>query len=364
VSPETVCLGETITFTIDGVIDNGGIKRVFCTAKTKIPSVAPTYEWRITKPDGTTVPPAGEPPGSGAVATVIANAPGTYSVTFAASAVRECPPGDVTIGPASKQLVLSATLTADPTDISAKSTGSPWNYSVITVAWNPPDCEGTLEIVTPLVGNNNYMPPNDGTLQRINATTWIYTAFDEPQSELCPEDVPVTIAAKQGTTQVASVNVRVRPVHTFWTHAHRHGPAMPLHSPDTADFTNDYDYLRWKYGGVLATTGGFFTTKSISTSFTVNCDGTTAYACTKPKLEPGWDVEFGTSTFLGSENQAASIIGHELVHTSGTWPVATTECTAYTWELNRSQQTGVFQCDATYLGTITQQQNCTCNGCP
>jgi hypothetical protein len=100
VSPETVCLGETITFTIDGVIDNGGIKRVFCTAKTKIPAVTPTYEWRITKPDGTTVPPAGGPPASGAVASVLADLPGAYSCTFTAKADRECPPDDVTVGPA------------------------------------------------------------------------------------------------------------------------------------------------------------------------------------------------------------------------------------------------------------------------
>jgi len=232
---------------------------------------------------------------------------------------------------------------------------------------NPPDCEGTLKIVTPLVGNNGYTPPNDGSLQRINGTTWTYTSFDEPQTELCPEDVTVTIAAMQGSTQVGTGNVRVRPVHTFWTRAHRHGPGAPLHSPDTADFENDYFFLRWKYGGVLATTGGFFGRWSISTSFFVTCpNGTTGYACTAPVSNPDpiWDVVFGTSTFLGAENQATSIIGHELVHASGFWPVPATECTAYTWELNHSQQTGVFQCDPTFLGTIVQNQNCACFGCP
>jgi len=163
------------------------------------------------------------------------------------------------------------------------------------------------------------------------------------------------------------VNVRVRPVHTFWTHPHRHGPGAPLHSPNTADLTNDYDFLRWKYAGVLATTGGFFTNKTISTSFSVTCpNGKTGFACTKFILSTvgAWQVEFGTSTFLGSENQAASIIGHELVHTTGIWPHAATECAAYTWELNHSQQTSVWLCDPTFLGTITQNQNCECFGCP
>ncbi|MGB2984973.1 MAG: hypothetical protein WBE26_03740 [Phycisphaerae bacterium] len=54
-------------------------------------------------------------------------------------------------------------------------------------------------------------------------------------------------------------------------------------------------------------------------------------------------MTFGTSAFASSENQAASIIGHELVHVVPPWPFWASECDAYTWELDHSQQTdGTF----------------------
>jgi len=59
-----VCLGDPIIWRIDqDAQDNGGIKRVFCTAKQAIDPVTPSYTWVITKPDGTRVS------GSGRVAT-------------------------------------------------------------------------------------------------------------------------------------------------------------------------------------------------------------------------------------------------------------------------------------------------------
>jgi hypothetical protein len=162
VVPEVVGVGDTIMFTVTGVTDSGGQKRVNCTAEQDIWPVAPTYTWELTIPPDFPEP---LPPlsGTGQVVSVVAEVPGTYTASFTATANRECPPPSRTVGPAGKEVVPSATLTANPTDISATSVGTPWNYSIITVAWIPPECEGTLEIVTPLVGNNNYSPPNDAT---------------------------------------------------------------------------------------------------------------------------------------------------------------------------------------------------------
>ena len=85
-------------------------------------------------------------------------------------------------------------------------------------------------------------------------------------------------------------------------------------------------------------------------------------ACTE------WDrsVDFGTTAFTQSENAAASTIGHELVHTTGTWPLLASECDAYTWEFNHDTGTGIFQCDTSYLANVVQMMNCQCSGinCP
>jgi hypothetical protein len=75
------------------VVDEGGIMEVDCNTKTAVEPVAPEYAWTITKPDTTTVS------GTGASAVVLADQAGTYSCTFTASADRECPPPDITIGP-------------------------------------------------------------------------------------------------------------------------------------------------------------------------------------------------------------------------------------------------------------------------
>lgn len=94
---DPVCLGDTITFTLSGVVDDGGVLQEFCNSKVPIPPVTPTYTWIITKPDGTTVPPSTDPPGIGSIAIVTADIPGEYSCEFTASANRDCPPPDLTI---------------------------------------------------------------------------------------------------------------------------------------------------------------------------------------------------------------------------------------------------------------------------
>ncbi len=94
VVPQVVCIGQTITFTVDGVVDSGGLKRVDCSSTIDLPAVEPSYTWVITKPDSTTES------GSGASANVTADQAGVYSCIFTATANRDCPPADRDIGPA------------------------------------------------------------------------------------------------------------------------------------------------------------------------------------------------------------------------------------------------------------------------
>ncbi|UCC32018.1 MAG: hypothetical protein JSU86_07010, partial [Phycisphaerales bacterium] len=89
---------DTITFTVSGVVDTGGEKRVDCVVNEEVPPVTPTYTWELT------IPPDYPPPlpplsGSGSTASVVAKAPGTYSCTLMAEANRECEPSEHTIGP-------------------------------------------------------------------------------------------------------------------------------------------------------------------------------------------------------------------------------------------------------------------------
>ncbi len=257
------------------------------------------------------------------------------------------------------------TLTLDPSYIPAKT---PWptmpNYSrsEITVEWDPPECEGRLEIVEIDNQGNGYLPPNNGTLTPINASLWRYDAFDEPTDELCAKPVRVWIGAMQGDEELERVSILVYPVHRWWTlPAHIHGPGEQQHVRDNADLTNDYNFIRFKYAAVLATTQGGFFSMNISPNLCVGCPFGCVYACTTLGLDERYSVEFGTSTFTASENRAASIIGHELLHTTGA-----DECAAYTWEFNHDTATGIFQCDTQYLGNMVQQLNCKCNGigCP
>ena len=133
------------------------------------------------------------------------------------------------------------------------------------------------------------------------------------------------------------------------------GLGAQQHPPDTDDFELDFEYLSWKYGGVLATTGGEFTSVTISMDPQVVCprfpfdpNPPVGYACTG-----GASVVFGTNTFRGSDNQTASIIGHELVHTVDD-PFAG-ECPAYQWEEDHSQETGISFCDTDYLDEVRDQ---------
>ncbi|UCC31535.1 MAG: hypothetical protein JSU86_04505 [Phycisphaerales bacterium] len=125
VSRHPARLNDTITFTASGVVDSGGEKRVDCVVNEEVPPVTPTYTWVITKPDGATVN------GSGATAPVVADQPGTYSCTFTATANRDCPPPDYTIGPATGApfVVEITTPNGDPTTTAGANATNERTYS-------------------------------------------------------------------------------------------------------------------------------------------------------------------------------------------------------------------------------------------
>ncbi len=100
--PDPVCIGDTITFTVSGVVDNGGIMREDCTSKRSIDPVTPTYTWEITRPV-----PFVPVTGSGAAATVLGELPGEHSCTFTATANRECEPPPIDIGPVTATVATS-----------------------------------------------------------------------------------------------------------------------------------------------------------------------------------------------------------------------------------------------------------------
>ena len=353
VTPSVVCLGGTIAFTLSGVIDSGGVKRVECSAKEPIAAVEPSYEWTLTLPPDYP-PPLPPLSGSGAVATVVALGPGAYSCAFAADADRDCPPESIEIGPATRTLVFSATLSADPGKIPAKTacpTIPDFSYSEITVQWDPPECEGTLEIVE-VIPDEMYLPSGDGTLDRIDATKWRYTAFDESPAEKRPKGVVVWIAAKQGVQELTRVAVWVRPTFKWWVSGHEHGPGAGMHTPTTADYMNAYLYAAWKYSPCFPG-GSAFASVSIASTPLVSCPtghftSVDATACT----DASNNVVFGESTFTRGENVAASVVGHELDHTVGA-----DECQALTWEFDNVTCTLI---GATYFSQLLQDKSAAC----
>jgi len=99
VSADTVCVGDTVTFTAPAVVDTGGLKWVNC---ADVPlSGGVEYHWSLTLPAGY---PAPLPPTSGTGASVSVNAlvAGSYAASFTATPTRtECPPGNLALGSAS-----------------------------------------------------------------------------------------------------------------------------------------------------------------------------------------------------------------------------------------------------------------------
>jgi len=253
---------------------------------------------------------------------------------------------------------VTATLERTPREISAFTVWpvllpSEYAISEIAVSWNPPECPGHL-VIKDLVGE--YVPPSEGMLVKQTDTDWWYGAFSEPQTEKHPGLVTVHIAAKWGDTELATTDVRVKPVHEWLTQAHQHGADGFFHAPTESDYERTYHYISWKYAQVLETSGGEFDDVSITTDQCVDCGvpASCVAACTTI-----WDeATFAVQTFSGTENRTASIIGHELTHTVGI--LLGSECTAYTWEWDHRFDTGIDQ-DQTYLTDVQNNMNAECD---
>jgi hypothetical protein len=350
VAPLPACLGDVLAFFLGGAQDNGGIKNIGCSSEA-IPPVGLTISWVVTTPTGPVS-------GSGAVAIVEICEQGTYACTFTATAERDCAPVERTFGPETVSVSQSATLALDPSAIPASSdwqTILPYAGAHIIVTWDPPECAGALQIVD-VDGDDGFEPPTPGTVEHLRGNTWIYRAFEERPTELCPKAVNVKIGAMACGNELDHTSVRVLPIHTWLTTNHQHHPGEPSHPPDLDDFALDLEYLSWKYAGVLASTGGAFGNVTIEPNSCVQCPafiGPCVYACT---LVLDDSVRFGTSAFTGSENQAASIIGHELMHTVG----FTGECAAYQWEVDHAAETGISLCDPAYLESVNQYLDAHC----
>ncbi|MEK6675192.1 MAG: hypothetical protein AABZ47_05995, partial [Planctomycetota bacterium] len=279
-----------------------------------------------------------------------------------------CDPGEVCCNGQCR--VVTVTLAADPSAIPARSAWQPivsYAGSIITVTWDPAECEPTLEI-TGAVGDEGYVPPDWGVVEQTEPTRWIYRALLEPQNEHCSKPVNVRIVAKLEEAELESVTVRVLPIHEWWTRNHQSLPGEDPHAPTTSDFGMDYEYLFWKYGTVIATTGGDFGDNiTISPDPCVLCprdiwdlDPPCVYACTHTGFFGGFSLDIGTLTFAGSENQAASIIGHEHYHAG--LGASEGECPAYRWEADHAADTGIFPCDSAYLLSVVLYLEA--NNCP
>ena len=197
------------------------------------------------------------------------------------------------------------------------------------------------------VGQPLYTPPSTGSLVRKPGTTheWIYTAWTESSAYLQPREVRVSFRARMDGVAVETnrVWVRVQPVFEELRRKKKYHCA--------------YDFVRWKYAGVLATTGGAFSGTPVFTSGPINCDGIEANGCTDVNNNT---VQFAPGAFA-TENALASTIGHELIHTT---PAGrNSECPSYTWEFDNRSQTGTDSpYNSGYLNeTVIKKKNEECN---
>jgi len=259
------------------------------------------------------------------------------------------------------------------------------SFAPIKAEWQPPENEGTLFVKRIRVAPDaryyrgydyGYLPESWGTVERNTDPDpvycpadhqWVYRPFYESPGELRPDKVVVTVGAKDncGNELNAELEIKVLSVFEFMSDWHRRCDGV-LVGHTATHYSYCYQFIRWKYSGVLSTTAGEFNSVNFSTDASVSCGScATAYACTSPLL----NCTFGASTWECSENVAASIVGHELRHTSLGYVILGTECSSYTWETDYTTETGISPawgctCNNDYYQEIYERWDATCNHLP
>jgi hypothetical protein len=242
------------------------------------------------------------------------------------------------------------TLTKDKSIIYGKSTAPvscdlTTDTSLTITANAPVECvDLVIESVEPLTGNIPvFVPPSNGTLQYSGNNTWTYTSWTEPESE----------------KYARSMRVKIKPLNPIT--GEQSGPSIQFtvksayeHMKDQQNWPCAYEFIRWRYAAVLATTEAEFNSVSFDNNETVSCAGVAADACTSVFN----NVTFAAGTFNDTENHAASTVGHELVHTGEHF----SECPSYTWEVDHATGTGLNSSDnASNLQEVTAMMNAKCN---
>jgi hypothetical protein len=145
VNPNRACVGDMITFTLSGVVDNGGQKRKNCVVVSDGP-ITPTYTWTMFLPANY---PSPWPPltGTGKIVNVEAKVPGSYRVTYIARANRTCPPPPRTIDSTTARAVSVRVANIDATDPHAAKINyftHPGGALVDSVTFSAPGASGSL----------------------------------------------------------------------------------------------------------------------------------------------------------------------------------------------------------------------------
>jgi hypothetical protein len=281
-------------------------------------------------------------------------------------------PVSVTVG----LTVATIALNSDPipqTGVSAKTAWSEQEAASrkanITVVITPPSATDALKDRIALTVKELKPADDDDrgmlTQDPDNKLLWHYEAYEEDADDLHPAPKQAVIVAKCDGQEIgAPLFLNVRPVFQWLTdrskrHQHGLGGAVHFYPHIISDYQTAYNYIRWKYN-CLDGVGDGFTTVNFVLDDCVPCGALRRCraACTSSStFSRTDDVTFGLETFL-NENWAASTIGHELVHTTGTGISAPGECEAYSWEVNNTGCTGLDS--STGLDDIIAKQQEAC----
>ena len=232
-------------------------------------------------------------------------------------------------------------LTHDPHQIAAETTWTgitnDLQRSVITVSVIPSEVQeqviDKITVVIKKVTSGGGYGPGQGTLTRYTTdkAKWLYAPFSELKTAKHPAAVrTVYIAAKYNGLERAENNFFVFSVFTYFG-----SPVSPFR-----DLEQAWKYAKWKYN--------IDTSALSSISYDATITGKAAWTDAITK-----ECRLGSSAF-GSENQCASILGHENVHgvqsaayiyaSWANWAIGGSdfcEVDAYNWEINHATQTGL-----------------------